>query len=274
MRRRPAAGFTLIEIIVVVLVFSVMAAMAYGGLNSVLKTRRGIETSFDRTADFERAFQRMRSDFQNTRYRPIRDAFGDTQASVTADRNGVVSVTRGGWRNPMSASRSSLERVSYKLVDKKLTRSSYRVLDQATDSKPVDVTVLEGVEELKWRFLDQDREWQETWPKDGESMSAPSEQVPVPGAGGQNSAQPNRTPPPPRGVEVTITTKDWGELKFLFATGAGGVTPQMLAQIGQTSNVPGQGGCPAGARSCVPREPPGEEPPPDDPPSDDPPPEE
>ncbi|MGQ0528471.1 MAG: type II secretion system protein, partial [Panacagrimonas sp.] len=38
--RRPGRGFTLLEIIVVVLVFSVMAAMAYGGLNSVLKTQR------------------------------------------------------------------------------------------------------------------------------------------------------------------------------------------------------------------------------------------
>ena len=51
-------GFTLIEIIVVLLVFSVMAAMAYGGLNSVLRTRRGIEDSMQRTAELndEQAF--------------------------------------------------------------------------------------------------------------------------------------------------------------------------------------------------------------------------
>jgi general secretion pathway protein J len=238
MSRSPARGFTLIEIIVVVLVFSIMAAMAYGGLNSVLRTRNGIEDSFARTAAFERAYQRLRADFQNVRYRPIRDAYGDVQPAVIAARDGAVSITRGGWRNPMSVTRATLERVSYKVEDKKLQRSSFRVLDQATDSKPVTLTVLEGVEEMKWRFMDDSREWREGWP--AQVMQTPED---------------NASALPPRAIELTIVTKDWGPLRFVFQTGAGQVTVALLEQIRQSAlrNSQGMGRtCKPGQRNCTP----------------------
>lgn len=241
MSRSPARGFTLIEIIVVVLVFSIMAAMAYGGLNSVLRTRNGIEDSFARTAAFERAYQRMRADFQNVRYRPIRDAFGDVQPAVVTSRDGMVSLTRGGWRNPLSITRATLERVSYKVEDKKLQRSSYRVLDQATDSKPVTLTVLEGVDEMKWRFMDDTYEWRESWP--AQAMQSPGDAAKV---------------MPPRAIELTLTTKDWGQLRYVFQTGTGQLTEALLEQIRQSAlaNARGATGrtCKPGQRNCTPQE--------------------
>jgi len=79
-------GFTLLEVIIVVLIFAIMSAMAYGGLNSVLKTRVAVEASMQRTADLQRAYMRMRSDFQNLAMRPIRDNFGDTQPALLGSK--------------------------------------------------------------------------------------------------------------------------------------------------------------------------------------------
>uniref|UniRef100_M4C657 Type II secretion system protein J n=1 Tax=Hyaloperonospora arabidopsidis (strain Emoy2) TaxID=559515 RepID=M4C657_HYAAE len=101
MRRARSRGFTLIEVILVVLIFGIMAAMAYGGLNSVLKTRVSIEASMKRTGRSAKAYMRMRSDFQNYVPRPIRDNFGDVQPSIRGAREQVVELTRGGWRNPL-----------------------------------------------------------------------------------------------------------------------------------------------------------------------------
>lgn len=199
-------GFTLIEIIIVVLVFAVMSVMAYGGLNSVLRTRVGIETSMQRTAAMQRAFQRLRGDFQNLRDRAARDSFGDAQASFSADREGVVNLIRGGWRSPAQSGRSSLERVSYRLEDKVLRRSSWRVLDLPQDAKPSDLALLSDVEELRWRFLDAAGEWREQWPAT-DSLSSES----------------SADEPPPMAVELTLVTKDWGETRLLFRTPLAGL---------------------------------------------------
>lgn len=206
--RRPARGFTLLEIIVVVLVFSVMAAMAYGGLNSVLKTQRGIEESMARTADVQRAFLRLRGDFQNLRDRASRDAFGDEQPPFVLTRDGQVDLVRGGWRSPVYSGRSSLERISYQLEDGVLRRLSYRSVDLPQQAEPADLALLKGVEEIEWRFLDARDEWQTQWPPRS-----------VADAGETGRAN----QPPPRAVELTLTTKDWGELRFLFRTPMAGL---------------------------------------------------
>lgn len=214
---RAAAGFTLLEIIVVVLVFSVMAAMAYGGLNSVLRTRAAIEVSMQRTADFQRAFQRLRGDFQNLRDRAARDSYGDAQPPLSISREGELELVRGGWRNPAQSGRSSLERVRYRLKDHELHRANWRVLDLPQQSEPSELTLLREVEEVRWRFLDASREWQAQWPN--EKVLAAS----------QNN---RASEPPPLAVELTLVTRDWGELRLLFRTPQAG-----LISAGQ--NTPG-----------------------------------
>lgn len=204
-----ARGFTLLELIVVIAIFGVMSAMAYGGLSSVLKTRVHVEKSLERTAEYQKAFMRLRNDFQNVRYRPVRDPYGTTQAAFIGDTDAHVTITRGGWRNPLSQPRASLERVSYALdPDKKaLIRSSYRVLDQSQDSKPVQVTLLENVTKLSWRYLDSSRAWQTLWP-------------PTSITGGSTSTSSSTvSPQPPMAVEITLTTDDMGEFHFLFRLG-------------------------------------------------------
>lgn len=202
-----ARGFTLLELIVVIAIFGVMSAMAYGGLSSVLKTRTHVERSLERTAEYQKAFMRLRNDFQNIRYRPVRDAYGTTQGPFIGDTYGHVTMTRGGWRNPLSQPRASLERVAYYLdKDKKaLIRSSYRVLDQSQDSKPTDVTLLENVTDLSWRYLDSKREWQTLWPPTAIT--------------GNNANSSSNIPQPPLAVEITLQTDDMGEIRFLFRSG-------------------------------------------------------
>lgn len=218
---RAEHGFTLLEIIVVVIVFSVMSLMAYGGLRSVLRTRTGIESAMTRTADLQRAYMRLRNDFQNLRDRPARDEFGDAQAALSIDRDGQLRLIRGGQRNPLGTSRSSLERIQYTFKDHAIYRATWRVIDLPQKSEPVDLVLLGNVEEVRWRFLDTAYEWQKEWPADAKSRGA-----------GESSAG----DPPPLAVEITLVTKDWGETRFLFRT------PQAGLVSGSADGDPAQGG--------------------------------
>lgn len=200
-----ARGFTLLELLAAIAIFAVMALMAYGGLSAVLRARATVETSLARTAEVQKAIHRLQSDIELARARPIRDQYGDIQpafVSREASREAPrLEFTRGGRRNPRLQARSAFERVAYAIKDSKLIRYSWTTLDRAQDETLVEVPLLEGVESLDWRYLDEKREWQSTWPPRG-SQDGQFELMPI-------------------AVELRLRTKDWGEIRYLFRVIAG-----------------------------------------------------
>jgi len=193
-----ARGFTLLELIVVLAIFSVLAVMAYGGLGSVLTARERVLMSFERTTALQKAYVRLRNDLQQLRARPARDGYGEPQPALQVLADGAVEFTRSGWRNPLGQPRSALERVAYRLDgDGRLIRASWRVLDRAQDSAVSEAVVLDQVEEIRWRFLE-GAEWRDRWP----------------GASGTGTQVRDSVP---RAVELLLTLKDLGEVRLLFS---------------------------------------------------------
>lgn len=203
-------GFTLIELLIAIAVFVVMAAMAYGGLSSVISTRETVTAALDRSKTLQMAVWRMRSDIEQIVNRPIRDSFGDSQPAIIGSPDLGLQFTRNGWRNPLGDIRSSLQRVAYRIdEDDNLVRAHWRVLDQAQDSAAVESTLLEDVSNVEWRFLDADREWQDRWPENA-----------APGALAATRQTAAGAPPPsydpPLAIELRVTTPAWGDLRLLF----------------------------------------------------------
>lgn len=216
---RTQSGFTLLELIVVIGIFAIFALMAYGGLDSVLNTRRQVEIAQERIAALQKSYIRLRNDLQQVSNRTARDGFGDVQPALRATDKGYLEFTRAGWRNPLLLPRPGFERVAYRYEAGKLIRSSWRVLDQAQDSKAVDVTLFDNVEQVRWRYFDKvSNEWRDRWPYDTNTDTAQAAIA------------------PPEAVELTMRTKDVGELRFLFRIGLDAV------KIPPNFNDPGNGG--------------------------------
>ncbi|WP_423824129.1 type II secretion system minor pseudopilin GspJ [Salinisphaera sp. SPP-AMP-43] len=203
-RRADQSGFTLIELLIAMAVFAVMAAIAYGGLSSVINTRDSIDTALDRSKELQMALWRLQQDIEQTVDRPVRDRFGDPEPPLIGSPDRGLNLTRDGWANPLSEPRSTLQRVHYELSgDHHLIRGYYRVLDQAQDSEPVRSDLLSGVDNIEWRFLDTNGNWQDRWPPDNGGSLAPTTE--------------NANRPPPVAVELRLATEQWGRLRLLFA---------------------------------------------------------
>jgi general secretion pathway protein J len=115
----------------------------------------------------------------------------------------LVEFTRAGWTNPTGINRSTLQRVRYRLVDNKLYRDYWGVLDRTLNSTPIEVQLLDKVQSVTFRFMDNGRQWQTTWPA--------SQATQVAGAPAASFASRDL----PIAIEVTINLQDWGEIKRL-----------------------------------------------------------
>jgi len=191
-------AFTLIELLVAIAIFSVLAVMAYGGLDTVLRARSETDQAATRLHEIQKAFLWLKRDIEQTIIRPIRGEYGERQAAFIAAEQGVyrLELTRGGRSNPAQLARSSLQRIAYSLNDETLSRLSWTHLDRAQDSESYSSILLHDIRSIRFRFLDTDKEWHSNWPPP-DTQSITIDQLPL-------------------AMEVTLELTDWGRLSRLF----------------------------------------------------------
>lgn len=196
--RSLQAGFTLLEVLVAMAIFSIVAYMAYGGLGAVLKQQQVLEASASRLRAVQFAVRQLSTDFGQIQPRPVREELGEGwKPALIADGRDLDSaeLTRAGWSNPLGRHRSTLQRVAYRVEDGVLIRNYWPVLDRLLEQEGTESELLDGVESFQLRFLDARGEWVEQWP--APDMS-------------------DDTPLLPRAVEIVLVLNDWGEITRLM----------------------------------------------------------
>ncbi len=179
---KPTAGFTLVELVVALAVFSLLAAMAYTGLNTVLHTTHQATLQTERLARLQIAVATLSRDLSQVADRTIRDEFGDRRGALLGGGllgSAALEFSRAGYRNPAGATRSSLQRVGYQLQEGRLIRTVWSVLDRAQDTVPLATPLLEGVRSFAVRFLDENSQWQDQWPSASNQSSTTPRSLPV-----------------------------------------------------------------------------------------------
>jgi prepilin-type N-terminal cleavage/methylation domain-containing protein len=243
--RDIAAGFTLIEILVALLILGIMSALGYGTYRAARISAERTEESLKRSREIEFGMRMMVQDFAETAPRPVRDILGQTRLpsmqgtggigtlSVTSDSSSalgsssgmsfagqnfssqsfssgsalgsgtsssaasLVDLTRIGWSNTAGQQRSTLQRVSYSLVDDVLKRSYQVNLDTVQGNKPVVQDLFTKVKAIQLRYLDANQTWQSQWPP-------------------PTLAPPESLWTRPVAVELIIEFKDWGRVRRLI----------------------------------------------------------
>ena len=199
--RRRSAGFTLLELLVSLAIFALLATMAYTALNTVLSARKEVALRAARLTELQTAFMVMERDIEEAVGRPVRDELGDEQPALKGGGVGtvVLTLTRTGWRNPLGLARSDLQRVDYGFNNQQLLRESWTTLDRAPGNEPYDEVLINGVSAVDVRFMGQDKQWLGYWPP--ESV---------------NDADEHRRVLMPLAIEISVDVDGWGRLIRLF----------------------------------------------------------
>ncbi|ALM92646.1 type II secretion system minor pseudopilin GspJ [Alteromonas stellipolaris] len=199
-------GFTLIEILIAMAIFTLIGLASTGLLTTVIDSNDLSSERFEKLQQLQRAMVIIERDIQQAVPRPVR-AEGETQKVVMAggevddsDGDGIGFV-RGGWHNPqLMLPRSTLQYVAYRLDEDRLERVYSNYVDNVIGYEPKTRTLLENIESFTVEFIsaesssdDDDLSWSESY--QGEVL--------------------------PMAVAIEFVSKDFGLIRREFALTAG-----------------------------------------------------
>lgn len=197
-------GFTLLELLVAMTIFSLVSITIFSSLTSMLATRDHLADDSRQLAELQTAFMIIGRDIEQSIDRPIRIGYEETAAAmIWTESPDTLEFSRNGRRNPAGLKRSNLQRIAYRFEDGRLYRDYWPVLDRPGDSPPLSRILLKNVEELDITFIGRNEQVYKSWPPE----TTPAEPSP---------------PSLPRAINLQVAVKDWGKLNRLFLIGRRG----------------------------------------------------
>jgi len=199
-------GFTLIEILVAMAIFSIIGLASTGVLNSVINSDQLSSERFAKLEELQRAMLTIERDILQIVPRnlqvngePVAAVISGGEDIFDSDADGLGFV-RVGWYNPqMLLPRSTLQAVGYRIQEQQLQRLYGNYVDNVIGYEPKVKVLLTDVEDFRVSFLteverlEDPEEWEEAY----------------------------SGPVLPIAISVTIVSKTFGEIRreFILANG-------------------------------------------------------
>lgn len=173
---RGAGGFTLLELLVAITIFAVLAVLSFGSVRNMLSFDDGLKTATRRYEALRYAVVIMEQDLGAVAPRSVRDALGESEPALRAGLKGeLLTFTRRVPDISHFEGGPALRRIRYRVQDGSLYRDVWDGLDRTPDTGLRTQRLLRDVKALKLRFFDGGG-WLEFWPRDENAIS--QEQLP------------------------------------------------------------------------------------------------
>lgn len=168
-----SGGFTLVEVLIAVTVFSILAASAYVALDTLSRAAERHRQRSESFAALQLAVARLDSDLRQLVTRAVATPGGRIEPALLGQSDQLAG-TRAGWINMAHSRRSTLQRFGWQWGGSGLERLTWPVTDRTSASSAQTETVLPDVESLRFSYRDHAGRWRDEWPMDEEAASLPA----------------------------------------------------------------------------------------------------
>ena len=194
-------GFTLLEVLIAIAIFSIISLASFTIFDSVLKGDATSKIRSERQNELQRAFIIIERDLTQISRRSIRlngeaptDRLIQSASDSFSTQEQVIAFVRHGWTNPgLLLPRSDMQAVAYRLVDETLQRLHYNFVDSVVGEEPKVRALINDVTKLDFEYFD-GKKWQESWPANTLPMA----------------------------IAIVIDTKDYGVIRRQFLVAGDG----------------------------------------------------
>lgn len=153
---KHSRAFTLLEMIVAIGIFAVIAVVSYASLNRFLDNSAVLEAKIKELRQLQLAFSLLEQDMHFISQRIVRDAYGDPEPLLILNNINVAGELMRfttARRNVRLAGTSALQRTSYLLENGDFIRINWQVLDRDQDTKEIRHLLLIDVENVTVNVL-------------------------------------------------------------------------------------------------------------------------
>lgn len=150
------SGFTLIEMMVALFIFSILSVGAMSAMFASIQTKERLAEAVAAVSEIESARALIKSDMANIVLRPSRDPYGNPEAYILSGGvDTLISFTRTGRENPGGLEkRGGTQRVAYVFEEDKLIRRSFATDNPAPLTPLRDRVLIENIEQASSSFAD------------------------------------------------------------------------------------------------------------------------
>jgi general secretion pathway protein J len=153
-------GFTLLEILVAMAIFTLIGLASNGILTSVIQSDQLSTDRFAQLEQLQRAMLTIERDLLQAVPRTVRIngeqvkiVMSGGEDIVDSDADGIAFV-RGGWHNPqLILPRSTLQAVGYRIQEQQLQRLYGNYVDNVIGFEPKVKVLLSDIDDFKVTFL-------------------------------------------------------------------------------------------------------------------------
>ena len=143
-----SGGFTLLEIIVAVAIFGVIASIVFPALLQFLDMRERVDEKHQQISGLQKTFQFLANDLRFASNRLSKDEYGDI-GTTTLSINGDYLIDLTALYSDLSLQGLAVpRRVRWQLVDGVLQRLQFPVMDPDSDTRVMIQSLLKNVEDV------------------------------------------------------------------------------------------------------------------------------
>ncbi len=175
--RKKITGFTLLEILIALFIFTILSLLLSGALRSVINAQETTEKNAARLHHLQVALLLLSRDVEQAVNRPIINSAGKREPAFTGTPTEMV-LTHLGLANPAGFYvRSSMQRVRYLWKENEWNRVTWPALDQAPTTRAVVRPILQNVRSVRLQYLAKNGRFYEHWPLPDEEANQPLPQA-------------------------------------------------------------------------------------------------
>lgn len=197
--RSHITGFTLLEILIALFIFTIISMMLVSALHTVMNALSGTEENADRLRKMQTTLLIMSRDIEQIVNRPILDASGNEETALVGSPRAFTFTHMGYVTLAGSTANTIMQRTRYFVGQNALWRMTWPALDQAPASRPHARALLENVTDVRFQYLNQEGRFQDNWPPEG--------------GGGS-------TQPLPLAIRIILSISNWGKISQLYVISA------------------------------------------------------